>query len=203
MEERKIKVDWCWRYRRLVVRTPALLLALVLMSGCTSDLATITYEQVGVCKFYYYSFDDKETGHTEPAENGVSYPNQYYAVFRINSIDNTGSKNTFYFDPSKLVVRGGFNVDMQLTQNMNEALSAQGSPTQASSVSPGQQPTFKSLVVATVTSDSTVPSDLSFSLDYKRTSNDPGIIFSRSGGSSLDPKQVVPACEKLPGPSQH
>jgi len=68
----------------------------VALSGCgrsTSAPTTVTYHQVGICNSY-------ETANgTEQAK-----PNEGFAIFKIESVDNTKYNGLFNFDPGRIYV---------------------------------------------------------------------------------------------------
>jgi hypothetical protein len=76
---------------------PALAASAIALSGCggrsAANPTTISYHQVGVCRSY-----DVPTG-TEKAR-----PDQGFAVFKIETIDNSKQNSSFQLDPERLYV---------------------------------------------------------------------------------------------------
>jgi len=75
---------------------PMLIAGAVALSGCgrsTSSPTTITYHQVGLCKSY-------ET----PAGTQQARANEGFAIFKIESVDNTKYNDEFKFDPGRFYV---------------------------------------------------------------------------------------------------
>lgn len=84
----------------------------IALSGCggrsASNPTTISYRQIGVCKSY-----DVPTG-TEKAK-----PDEGFAVFKIEAIDNSKISSSFTFDPEHLYV------DQTKPEDKNRSLSFQ------------------------------------------------------------------------------
>jgi hypothetical protein len=75
---------------------PMLVAGSIALSGCgrsASTPTTITYHQVGVCKTY-----ETPSG-AQQAKN-----NEGFAIFKIESVDNTKYNNPFKFDPGRFYV---------------------------------------------------------------------------------------------------
>jgi hypothetical protein len=75
---------------------PMLVAGSIALSGCgrsASTPTTITYHQVGVCKTY-----ETPSG-AQQAKN-----NEGFAIFKIESVDNTKYNNSFKFDPGRFYV---------------------------------------------------------------------------------------------------
>jgi hypothetical protein len=75
---------------------PMLVAGSIALSGCgrsASTPTTITYHQVGVCKTY-----ETPSG-AQQAKN-----NEGFAIFKIESVDNTKYNNLFKFDPGRFYV---------------------------------------------------------------------------------------------------
>jgi hypothetical protein len=75
---------------------PLLAAGSIALSGCngsSSTPTTFTYHQIGICKSY-----EIDTGKKD------SMSNEGFAVFKIDSIDNTNNGYGFYFDPVRFYV---------------------------------------------------------------------------------------------------
>ena len=76
---------------------PVLVAGLIALPGCggrsAANPTTISYREVGICKSY-----DTPTGTT------AAKPDEAFAVFKIETIDNTKQNNNFNFDPGRLYV---------------------------------------------------------------------------------------------------
>jgi hypothetical protein len=77
-----------------IVSIPLLVAGSIALSGCgkSGTPTTITYHQVGICKSY-------ETSAVQNANT-----DQGFAVFKIESVDNTNNGSAFYFDPVRFYV---------------------------------------------------------------------------------------------------
>ena len=79
-----------------ILSVPLLATGAIALSGCgrsASTPTTITYHQVGVCKTY-----ETPSG-AQQAKN-----NEGFAIFKIESVDNTKYNNLFKFDPGRFYV---------------------------------------------------------------------------------------------------
>jgi hypothetical protein len=75
---------------------PMLVAGSVALSGCgrsTSAPTSFSYHQVGICKTY------ETTNGAEEAK-----PNEGFAIFKIESVDNTKYNDIFNFDPGRFYV---------------------------------------------------------------------------------------------------
>jgi hypothetical protein len=80
-----------------ILTVPMLIAGSIALSGCgrsTSAPTTITYREVGICTGY-------QTQGTAEEKAG---PNEGFAVFKIESIDNTKYNDIFNFDPQRIYV---------------------------------------------------------------------------------------------------
>ena len=80
-----------------ILSVPLLAAGSIALSGCgrsTSAPTTIAYHQVGICKGY-------QTQGTAEEKAGS---NDAFAVFKIESIDNTKYNDLFNFDPGRFYV---------------------------------------------------------------------------------------------------
>jgi hypothetical protein len=79
-----------------LVSIPLLVAGSIALSGCgkTANPTTIAYRQVGICKSYV-----TEAGTEEKAKS-----DEGFAVFKIETIDNSSNGSAFYFDPQRLYV---------------------------------------------------------------------------------------------------
>jgi hypothetical protein len=79
-----------------ILSVPMFVAGSIALSGCgrsTTNPTTISYHQVGICKSY-----DTPTGvETSKADEG-------FAVFKIETIDNTKNNTSFDFEPERLDV---------------------------------------------------------------------------------------------------
>src|SRR3984893_6444068 len=92
------------RKRTMKTSTMSILSVLMLvsgsiaLSGCgrrsAANPTTISYSEVGVCKSY-----NSLTGNEEKAK-----PNEGFAVFKIETIDNTKQSSSFNLDPERFYV---------------------------------------------------------------------------------------------------
>jgi hypothetical protein len=81
---------------RLYFLSVPVLIAMSILSGCgggSGQPTNISYRQVGICK----SFESASGPVTSRADEG-------YAVFKIETVDNTKSNKAFAFDPKLLYV---------------------------------------------------------------------------------------------------
>ena len=80
-----------------VLAVPMLVAGLIALPGCggrsAANPTTISYREVGICKSY-----DTPTGTT------AAKPDEAFAVFKIETIDNTKQNNNFNLDPQRLYV---------------------------------------------------------------------------------------------------
>jgi len=92
---------------------PLLAAGAIALSGCgrrsDTNPTTITYSQLGVCKSWTTPAGTEETAH----------PDEIYAVFKIESVDNTKPSDSFTFDPQR------FYVNQSTAQQMEKNLSFQ------------------------------------------------------------------------------
>ncbi len=196
MEERKIKVDCYSCYRRLAVRILAPLLALVSLCGCTSDVVTITYQQVGTCTRYWTNRQAQSPD--QPILQTPSDPSRHWIVFYIDSIDTTGSKSGFNFDPSKFILSDGTQVDLPLADSMGLNGWLRGSAYGIWKVKPGvvfaaNMAAGLGYVVAEVAPNST--NDLTYFLNYKAGPNDPVVFGAQAKHPHNEPPgKIVDSC---------
>ena len=77
---------------------PLLAAGAIALSGCgqrsATNPTTITYDQLGVCKSWTTSSGTEEK----------TRPNELFAIFKIESIDNSKPSSEFGFDPERLYV---------------------------------------------------------------------------------------------------
>jgi hypothetical protein len=81
---------------RCFLSVPILVAGSLTLSGCgrsTSAPTVVSYHQVGICKVY------ETPGGTEEAK-----ANEGFAIFKIDSIDNTKYNDLFNFDPGRFYV---------------------------------------------------------------------------------------------------
>jgi len=79
-----------------ILSVPLLAAASIALSGCGqggSTPTTIAYHQVGICKRYVTTTSTQQAR----ADEG-------YAVFKVDTVDNTKNGSTFYFDPVRFYV---------------------------------------------------------------------------------------------------
>jgi hypothetical protein len=84
---------------------PLLAAGTIALSGCgkrsNANPTTITYSQIGACK----------TWTSQAGMEAKAKPNEIYAIFKIETVDNTKPSDIFTFDPQRLYVnqmRTGF-----------------------------------------------------------------------------------------------
>lgn len=80
-----------------MLSVPLLIAGSVALSGCgrsTSAPTTITYHQVGICRSYL------DLNGTEQKAK----PDEGFAVFKIESVDNTKYNDLFNFDPERFYI---------------------------------------------------------------------------------------------------
>lgn len=79
----------------ILLSVPLLVAGSIALSGCgkSSSPTTISYRQVGICKSYV----TQASTQTAKADEG-------FAIFKIESIDNSKNGSSFYFDPERLYV---------------------------------------------------------------------------------------------------
>ena len=80
---------------RAILSVPLLAAGSIALSGCGqhSTPTTISYHQVGICKSY-------ET----PSGTQLAKTDEGFAIFKIESIDNSKNGNSFYLDPERFYV---------------------------------------------------------------------------------------------------
>ena len=78
-----------------ILSVPLLTAGSIALSGCSknSTPTTIAYHQVGICKTY------EEHGRIQQAKD-----NEGFAVFKIESVDNSKNSSSFYFEPERFYV---------------------------------------------------------------------------------------------------
>jgi hypothetical protein len=86
--------------------------AVIFLAGCVSNVATVTYSQIGACVGYTNNIGDLV---------GVG-PNAADIIFRIENIDNTGSKVDFHFNPALLYTVVGQQFAVDLNGQLNTVL---------------------------------------------------------------------------------
>jgi hypothetical protein len=91
---------------------PVFATASIVLSGCGGRSAAnptpISYHEVGICKSYVV-----------PTGTAQAKPDEGFAVFKIETIDNTKQNSSFSFDPSR------FYVDQTKAEDKNRSLSFQ------------------------------------------------------------------------------
>ena len=131
------------------------------------DIAVVHYTQVGACNGW-------DTG-------GSVYnagPYAAYVIFKVVSVDNTGSKVDFAFDPDRLHLRGASaHVDTSLHLPLGPF---QAVPmTVPRGVLRGSNG-YAGAVFSTSTSNGAVEANkTSYLLDYERASADPGVLSTK------------------------
>jgi hypothetical protein len=159
-----------------------MLFAIVLLAtvttaiGCGPNNATINFAQIGACNGY------KDTSSTLVSAGS----NAAYVVFRVDSLDNTGSSVAFAFDPSRMWVSGTSphaHIDPGLT--LSSTIGVFQAP--ATSV-PAKQLTqvhgFAVAVVSTSGGDpATQANQINYFLSYDTTSSDPGVLAVKKNAS--------------------
>ena len=78
---------------RCILSVSLLLLGSITLSGCDQGPVNISYRQVGICKGY------------ETVMGPVTArPDEAFAIFKIEAVDNTKPGESFRFDPTHLYV---------------------------------------------------------------------------------------------------
>jgi hypothetical protein len=92
---------------------PLLAAGTIALSGCgkrsNANPTTISYSQTGVCK----------TWTSQAGMEAKAKPNEIYAIFKIETVDNTKPSDIFTFDPQRLYV------NQSTAQQMEKNLSFQ------------------------------------------------------------------------------
>lgn len=80
-----------------MLSVPLIIAGSVALSGCGSRSATnpttISYHQVGVCKSF-----------NAPTGSETAKPNEVFAVYKIETVDNTKQSSVFYLDAERVYV---------------------------------------------------------------------------------------------------
>lgn len=91
---------------------PVLAAGSIVLSGCggrsAANPTTISYQEAGICKSYVM-----------PTSTAQAKPDEGFAVFKIETIDNTKQNSSFTLDPSR------FYVDQTKAEDKNRSLSFQ------------------------------------------------------------------------------
>jgi hypothetical protein len=154
----------------------AFVAATITAIGCGPNNATINFTQIGACNGY------KDTSSTIVSAG----PNAAFVVFRVDSLDNTGSSVAFNFDPSRMWVNGTSphaHMDSGLT--LAKTIGVFQAP--ATSV-PAKQLTlihgFAVAVVGTTGGDpATQANQVNYFLSYDTTSSDPSVLPVKKNSS--------------------
>lgn len=82
---------------KCILSVSVLVLGSIALSGCggrsASNPTTISYHQIGVCKSY-----------ATPTGTEAAKPNEAFAVFKVETIDNTKPNNNFDLDVARVYV---------------------------------------------------------------------------------------------------
>jgi hypothetical protein len=80
-----------------ILSVPLLAAGSIALSGCGggggSTPTTIAYHQIGICKGYETTTSKQQ-----------ARPDEGYAIFKIDTVDNTKNSSAFYFDPVRFYV---------------------------------------------------------------------------------------------------
>jgi hypothetical protein len=78
-----------------ILSVPMLVAGAIALSGCgkSGNPTTISYREIGICK----SFETAGTPQQAKADEG-------FAIFKIESVDNSKNRSAFYFDPVRFYV---------------------------------------------------------------------------------------------------
>lgn len=86
---------------------PLIAAGAIALSGCgrrsNSNPTTLSYRQIGVCKTWTSPAGTEEKAH----------PDELYAVFKLESVDNTKPSDNFTFDPMRFYVNQSTAAQMQ------------------------------------------------------------------------------------------
>jgi hypothetical protein len=81
-----------------ILSVPMLVAGSIALSGCgrrsAANPTTISYHQVGICKSYA----------TLTGDEAKAKPNEGFAIFEIETIDNTKQNSSFNLDPERFLV---------------------------------------------------------------------------------------------------
>lgn len=188
---------------------PLLAVGALALSGCgkrsNANPATISYSQIGVCKNW------TSPGGTE--ENAK--PDEIYAVFKIETVDNTKPSDIFTFDPQRLYVNQSTAGQMQKNLSFQARKFVAGDPRFAKSmgvkapegvtIKGGEKLDVNAFVIAAVSPN--LPADKppvgnAYDLTYdtttahEQTQTGEGIVITKlNAGATFTP---VESCKDLP-----
>ena len=101
---------------------PLIAAGAIALSGCgrrsDTNPTTLTYRQIGVCKTWTSSAGTEEKAH----------PDELYAVFKIESVDNTKPSDSFTFDPQRFYVNQSTEVQMRKNLSFQSRRFVEGDP---------------------------------------------------------------------------
>jgi hypothetical protein len=188
---------------------PLLAASAIALSGCgqrsASNPTAISYRQIGVCKTWTSPAGTEEKAHSD----------EIYAIFKIESVDNTKPSNNFTFDPQR------FYVNQSTAEQMTKNLSYQNrrfieggprfaqamgvkAPGEMTNVKGGEKLDVNAYVIAAVSPN--LPADKppvgnSFDLTYDMTTaheqsqTSEGIVMAKTNAGAAVP--VVESCKEL------
>jgi hypothetical protein len=144
--------------------------------ACGPNKATINYAQIGACN-----------GYMNTTNNLVSAgANAAFVVFRVDSLDNTGSSIAFNFDPSLMWVNGT-SPHAHMNPNLTLASTIGVLMAPASSVPAKQLTQVHGFAVATVSTSSGDPATqanhVNYLLAYDTSSSDPNVFLAKENSS--------------------
>jgi hypothetical protein len=144
--------------------------------GCGPNKAAVNFAQIGACNGY------KDTSGSLASAG----PNAAYVVFRVDSLDNTGSSVAFNFDPSRLWVNGTSpNAHMDSSLTLASTIGVLQAP--AISVPAKKLTLVHGFVVAVVPTSggnpATQANQVNYFLSYDATSSDPSVLPVKTNAS--------------------
>ncbi len=174
----------------------AALAAMTLLSGCVSNLATISYRQIGACVAYTNNIGD-----------AVSIgPHAAAVIFRIENLDNTKSKIPFDFNPGLLYTNAGstqVSVDVHGQLNtllLGNQLTSEPAITIPAGTAKSQWGYLALEAVPTVSADGlTEASNTPYTLYYNTPAkNEPGVVLIKNDLTQTSwPKPAAGDCTAL------
>ena len=188
---------------------PLLAAGVMALAGCgqrsETNPTTITYSQLGVCKSWASPAGTEERVH----------PDEIYAVFKIESVDNSKPSNSFTFDPQRFYVNQSTAAQMQKNLSFQIRRFIGGDPRFAqakgvktlggmTSVKGGEKLDVDAYVIAAVSPN--LPADKppvgnSFDLTYdtttahEQTQTSEGIVVTKTNAGA--PVAEVENCKEL------
>ena len=162
------------------------------LSGCQSDSALVTYEQVGACN-----------GFVNPSNvTNAAGPHQAFVVFRIRELSTKNSTIPLHFDPTVAFanVTGQPHIDPGLSLSSLFGVLQQPSVTVPANTTQGSNG-LAALTVPTSTDDGAVEANqTSYFLVYPKQQGEPVVIMSKLN-SSRTSWPYTPGCLQINYPT--